>query len=96
MDPTRVPVRTFAAFRSMRRRLRCLRQTRGMHELDFHLGVCRFCKRPLPAVHQAKAETRPTPDPKPQDGAPRTARGRVSLLIAAFWQMTTGLRRRSD
>jgi hypothetical protein len=31
--------------RGVRRRVRCLVQTRMMHELDLHTGTCRICHR---------------------------------------------------
>jgi hypothetical protein len=66
---------------SLRRRLGCWRRTWGMHEVQLHMNVCRYCKEPwsklYPKNDPASIPTVPEPDPTvghvESDTAPRFA-----------------------
>ena len=51
-------------FLRMRRQVRCAMRTAFMHELDYHSGRCRFCKRSWasiypPAARHSSSRARP-------------------------------------
>jgi hypothetical protein len=66
---------------SLRRRLRCWRHTWGMHEVQLHTNVCRYCKEPWSKLYPENdpASIPPVPEPDPtvghveSDTAPRLA-----------------------
>lgn len=55
-------------YRRWRDRIRCLRHTGGMHELDIALARCRFCKAPWATLYPHDRQTQEVRADRSSDG----------------------------
>ena len=69
---------------SLRRRLRCWRHTWGMHEVQLHTNVCRYCKEPWSKLYPENdpASIPPVPEPDPTVGTSSPRLRHASLTPA--------------
>jgi hypothetical protein len=56
--------------RELRRGLRCLAKTAGLHELDFHSGRCGLCQRPWSQLYPTDNTAFITPAQQDAAGTP--------------------------